>query len=120
MPKGIPKLPVFPTKDEAKKIDLFCLSFIKKFAYIKARNKVIKIIRKYIAGNETILLVSGLLVRPQKISTGCKKYKFNKTKLRSCISSLKISFRKNPIRINKYIVATEIKASMILLYSFRT
>ena len=60
---------------------------MKNFEYIKAINKVIKMIKKYIAGKEIILLDSGLLVSPQKISTGCKKYKFNNTKVRSCISS---------------------------------
>jgi hypothetical protein len=52
------------------------------------------------------------LVSPQNIKSGCKKYKFSKTKLRSFTSFLKTLLKIKPIMINKYIVATAINASM--------
>lgn len=41
------------------------------------------------------------LVKPQKISIGCKKYKFKRTKERSFTSSLKTRLNIKPTRINK-------------------
>ncbi len=51
---------------------------------------------------------------PKNIKIGCKKYKFNKTKLRSCTSFLNTLLKIKPTMINKYIVATAINAPMII------
>ncbi len=51
---------------------------------------------KYIKGEKISSLFIGVLVKPQKIRIGCKKYKFNKTKVLSFTSSLKIFLKIKP------------------------
>lgn len=60
-----------------------------------------KIAIKYISGerrNSSLILA---LVKPQKISIGCKKYKFKRIKLLSFTSSLKLFLKTKPITISK-------------------
>lgn len=68
---------------------------------------------KYIIGEIINSSFIGALVNPQKISIGCKKYKFKITKLLSFTSFLKIRLKVKPIRIKMYIVATETNASIV-------
>ena len=55
----------------------------------------------------------GVLVKPQKINIGWKKYKDKRTKLFSSIWFVKIFLAIKPIKIKKYMGKTDSIASII-------
>lgn len=64
-------------------------------------SKEMKIAIKYIIGAVMNSSFIGARVNPQKISIGCKKYKFSRTKLLSFTSSLNTFLKVNPMIIKR-------------------
>ena len=110
MPRGIPKLPVFPISDDAIKIDLSCEFCINLGAINTNTINTNVTITIYKKGENNKLKSIGCLVSPQKVNIGCKKYIDISINVFSLISSLNIFLETNPIAIKRYIDKIDISA----------